>query len=109
MPFDQTNYLETKPEVELERWRKVLLDAAQIVRRGWCQMALEDGKGRFCALGALHIADGDIADGAFSTAGRKAFIELNILVGGFIPGWNNAPGRTAEEVAAAMEACARQP
>ena len=108
MPFDQTNFVEAKPEVELEPWRRVLLDAAQIVRKGWCQNAIERG-GKYCAIGALYVASGNPAiSGVLKGPAMRAFGELWDSVGR-IDEWNNAPGRTAEEVAAAMEECARQP
>lgn len=116
-PFDiDPQYVETRPALPDDaEWRKALLKAAQEVRKGWCQNALADGRGGVCAYGALHVADGagrdssEIFDHQFSSeAYRTAFDRLAGHVG-HIPDWNNAAGRSAEEVASAMEACARLP
>ena len=41
-------------KVEAERWRQLLMDAADLIDRiGWCQYTLRDGKGRVCAAEAL--------------------------------------------------------
>ena len=116
MPFDQTNFVEAKPEVELEPWRRVLLDAAQYIREhGWCQNSVRTDDGRVCAIGAIGMA----YDAAFhnSRCCEIAITAMNHLDAtlarkGHLPDivkFNDAPGRTAEEVARAMEECARQP
>lgn len=98
----------------LEPWRQVLLDAAQRLReRGWCQHALCNVQtGANCALGAMYD---------FRPTGErkyKAFVSFNDGAGASheklttflnepISEWNNAPGRTAEEVINTLEKVAR--
>lgn len=102
MPFDVGDF-KLPVETKLEPWRQVLLDAAKIVRQGWCQKAIERD-GAYCAIGAMNMAEfGD----AFSCKGNSAYGKLWDAVGGSVATWNNAPGRTAEEVASTMEKVAR--
>lgn len=109
MPFDiDPKYIEAPT---LEPWRQVLLDAAARVRRGWCQRALSDDEGGVCALGALY----EVCTGAPEHVPElsnhpefyRAYDKLNAVMMDSIVGFNNAPGRTAEEVAQAMETAAR--
>ena len=115
MPFDQTNFVEAKPEVELEPWRVVLLEAAQYIREhGWCQGTISTDDGRVCAIGALSAA----YEAAFHHRGCEIattameHLDATLARKGHLPDivkFNDAPGRTAEDVALAMEECARQP
>ena len=94
MPFDSMP-VELKPE------QRVLLRAAKIVRRGWCQGVYREG-GNYCVLGAIDAAarNYDLAD--------AACLRLEALIGTHAFGtWNDQRGRTAEEVAQALEAAAR--
>jgi hypothetical protein len=92
--------VETKPEVKLEPWRQNLLDAAQYIREhGWIQKAVKDSEGRVCLIGALQAVGG----WHNSDAPRR----LREIVS-CIPEWNNADGRTKEEVIAVLEKTARQ-
>ena len=85
----------------------LLLDAAQRVRRGWCQHALDDGHGNVCLLGALNeVATGDAKYSDLSQTGRVAYDTIQAHLGYSTIDFNNAPERTAEEVASAMEAAA---
>ncbi len=90
---------DVKPEVKLEPWRQMLLDAADLLERdGWCQQAYQDGDGHHCALGALDAVVGmaelkTIDWVAFSKANERLFGAV-----GQITHWNDARGRTAEEV-----------
>ena len=112
MPFDAENF--TTTEVELEPWRRVLLDAAQYIREhGWCQNTVSTKDGRVCAVGAIgaayEAAFHDKGCGIAITAMEHLDRHLSISGPWSIPKWNDAPGRTAEDVVAAMEEAARQP
>lgn len=95
----------------IEPWRQVLLDAAQRIReRGWCRGTVCDSKGRNCAIGAIHkytrvngIVTHPSTPGEFYPAQRQ----FAKIVGGSVSRWNDLPGRTQEEVIAALEAAAR--
>lgn len=53
-----------KPVVVEERWRQLLLDAADAIKEnGWCQGKWRDENGRVCALGAIDMAS---AQGEYS-------------------------------------------
>ena len=93
MPLDSTGYVTTTlcPAAAL------LMRAADIVERGWCQGHLVDDHGNVCALQALYHARGKVT---------QAFVALSNAVGGNIPEWNNAPSQTAANVAATMRAVA---
>ena len=96
----------------------VLMEAAAIVRRGWCQ-GVQEVNGPVCAMRAIRIAAGfpiwDVVDGhewlafhviAQTGAAQRLAAHLSVLADD-IWMWNDAHGRTAEEVASAMEAAAR--
>ncbi len=104
MPFDA---------IELEDWQKTLLKAAEEVRKGWCQFARQDEQGRVCVIGAMaRVSAGDPEaqlDPDEYPAALIAWERLRDHLGlgyGGLPRWNNAPERTAEEVASVMEAVA---
>lgn len=89
--------------------REILLEAANLLRKkGWCQWTLEDDQGRMCALGAILKANRNLSVhqvqkslyllGKFLPPDKRGY-------GPIVP-WNNAPGRTKEEVIAAMEGAA---
>lgn len=86
---------------------KQVLEAAanRIERLGWCQRrnGVKYGDGPNCAVGAM-IAVSTISDA------RPAQIRVENFLG--VPRlmeWNDAPGRTAEEVIAALRAAADPP
>lgn len=56
-----------------------------------------------CAMGAMKIIAG--SDGS-SPLVSKAGIRLASHIGGAVPPWNDAPSRTAGQVADTMRACA---
>jgi hypothetical protein len=97
--------LETESLVEPD---PVLLRAAEIVReRGLCQGPWRAG-GPLCAAGAVGEAGRDIGL-------PRAEMEVRVLrfahaLGGAavsdVHGWNDAPGRTVEDVAEALERAA---
>lgn len=94
-----------------EPWRKVLLDAADYIEtHGWCQDYARSGQS-VCLMGAIA----SVSDGVFcgrgdqnirqhSKIGDEAAEKMFAANKG--SGWNDAPGRTAAEVCAALRACA---
>lgn len=94
-----------KPELTEERI--TLLAAAEYIRQhGWCQNQVETHDGRVCTVGAMgkvtiHKREMDCS------AAAKRFVDFNKIEPGFIGRWNDAPGRTKEEVIAALEAAAK--
>lgn len=87
---------------------QILRDAAELIRtRGWCQGEYEID-GCLCIFGAVHVALGREPDGiGFTTADRQIADALRSATGVVIvPDWNDAPGRTAEQVIAAIERAA---
>ena len=94
-------------QVELQPWQRVLLDAADLLERdGWCQHRTRDDCGRYCALGAVQLV------GHYSPFFKLVFDDFRIAervlysVVGPIPAWNDQPGRTREEVCAALRQAA---
>jgi hypothetical protein len=78
-----------------EETRRVLATAKGIVAAGWCQGNYTDGEGRYCAAGAL----GWRFDGNIDDSQREAFTALERLTGvGNLFHWNDAPGRTQQDV-----------
>ena len=114
MPFDAQGYHETLTQ-------QVLLRAASEVRKGWCQFELDDASGNVCARGAiLRGAEVDlggimawheapaIANAADRRLARYLGYDGDLPPGHdrTVSGWNNAEGRTQEEVASALERAA---
>jgi hypothetical protein len=100
--------------VELDETGRVLLRAAEIVRERWCQGRYTDRFGGHCAVGAVAKASGAevFADQEFvilTESLSAALAQLALALGGeWVPGWNDTPGRTAEEVVEALERAAYQ-
>lgn len=101
MPFDSTPQTDT----DLEPWQRVLLDAAGRVRQGWCQGDYEDSQGGVCAMQATTLHG--FMHGLTARRHLKDYLERTGQCRS-IPRWNDQPGRTAEEVATAMERAARE-
>jgi hypothetical protein len=87
---------------------EILAKAADLVEQGWCQEHLteRDAAGQVVALcigGALLVADGADRNNPvthhFSWAGQEALAACEAEAGDFVPHYNDAPGRTLEEVA----------
>ena len=95
---------EKKPgETEIDEAGKILLDAADYIERhGWCQGAHENGQGEVCAMAAIYhcYRRGDL------TAMRRL---QNYVGSRYVGDWNDAPGRTKEQVVEALRAAARTP
>ncbi len=84
--------------------KRILLKAADILREyGWCQDAIEHPDGRRCALGAIAMAARVLGLKEYFHAERAM---EKMLPNETVPSWNDAPGRTAEEVIEAMEKAA---
>ena len=79
---------------------EVLMRAAAIVRERWCQFEAGDSGGPRCAMGAIHEASVDFLHYVMATS------RVRCSIGGSIAGWNDADGRTAEEVAEGLERAA---
>ncbi len=103
----------------VEPWRTILLRAADIVReRGLAKHRLEDDFGHVCIHGAIRIAACGHSNGS-GGIGPKEIESCQALcdylrqtgvenVYGYgAAEWNNEPGRTADEVIAALEGAAR--
>ncbi len=107
MPFDFT---------QLEPDRQLLLDGAKIVRERWRQGDLGVNGEPRCVVGALREAAGLGEETAGSyTLVRNATARLckslgleKRVHGSTVTAWNDTPGRTAEEVATAMEEAAME-
>jgi hypothetical protein len=79
--------------------RAVLLKAAAIVERGWCQGAAVDIDGSRCLVGAFCLA----SDGAALDVSCAASRALERVIGTvYCSQWNDAPERTQAEVVAAL-------
>lgn len=96
------------PPAKLAEPNPVLLRAAAIVRERWTQdsaTALE-GPPR-CAMTAIaEIADRAGDASLFWTARAALVKSLGLASEWMVPDWNDAPGRTKEEVAEALERAA---
>jgi hypothetical protein len=97
------------PETEpLAKANPVLLRAAQLVReRGLCQGPWRAG-GPLCAAGAVGVAAGDL--GFSRTEMEGVVLRFARALGGSaaadVHSWNDASGRSAGEVAEALERAA---
>ena len=97
--------LPTQPLIEPD---PVLLRAAEIVReRGLCQGPWREG-GPLCAAGAVGVAAGDL--GLSRTEMEGVVVRFARALGGSaaddVHSWNDASGRSAGEVAGALERAA---
>ena len=66
--------------------------ADEITIRGWTQGLFEDPEGRVCAVGAINRTT------AQATERIRAGWVLTFFIQGQVPIWNDAPGRTQDEV-----------
>lgn len=76
-----------------------LLDrvADKLRTHGWCQGSLSDAGGRRCLLGAIWSVDDDTCKAEDELRSRAGLGDFDSLAG-----WNDAPGRTVEEVLALL-------
>ncbi len=90
----------------------VLREAAETLELvGWCQGILTNDRGQYCAAGAIRRAvnEGNYQnEGAAVTACVSAVETLEAEVGQTIVDWNDTPGRTSDEVIAAMRYAAER-
>lgn len=87
---------------------KVLRHAALLIEeRGWCQRDWVDADGRLCIDAAVGYAEGgDIWDKDFYGGSKLTMDIVEDSLGETAISWNDEPGRTAEEVTAALRAAA---
>jgi len=94
--------------------REICLKAAARLREvGWRQGDFGGPDGPHCILGACRWATGYYAAYAPYTCARPSYAAITAItaitaadgVDYDVTNWNDAPGRTAEEVIAALEAC----
>lgn len=73
---------------------------AALLDRGWCQFVREDSLNKkVCLMGALSIAEaGNANSRTLMVSPAFRFLETLIGDGKFIWEWNDAPGRTLEQV-----------
>lgn len=98
----------------------ILIGAAQIIRtRGWCRGTLLDERGAVCLLSAIYVASTGRPAAAFY--GEPEHEALTVAAWGVveelinarcesqgegkltIPGWNDLPARTVEDVIAVLD------
>jgi len=86
------------------RFDKALLLADEYLnQRGWCQFSFEDNQGRVCALGSIRKVTSSPAERLLATKRLADHLRINPHS---IADWNNAAGRTKEQVQAALRAAA---
>jgi len=99
-------YVEEKrqgEEVKIDEVGKILLEAADYIEQhGWCQKVYQNGLGNACIMGALlRVARTTSGDGKIMSRLRK-YLGVTSL-----ENWNDASGRTKEQVVAALRGAAR--
>lgn len=83
---------------------KLLLDTADYLEgHGWCQGAAQDSKGRMCVLGAMSSVFVGPAYENYSEGVARVLKQTGAFE---IAGWNDAPGRTQDEVVSMLRAAA---
>lgn len=82
---------------------EVLRKAGDVLReRGWHQGQFESPCGAVCVFGAVNVAiTSDPGDGSLS---REPVDMIRRILKRWPPNWNDAPGRTAAEVLATLDA-----
>jgi hypothetical protein len=85
-----------KPSEAIREGRNRLLE------RGWCQDVLEEADGSLCSVGAIRSAVLGDTDRTYDPAAmwvcKRAVATLSDAAGVHIPVFNDAPGRTFDEV-----------
>lgn len=83
-------------EVVVDAVGQAMLDAAKYIeKQGWCQYTIRDKKDRVCLIGAFHALGTLIVWPEVARKMGFSFAHDPVI-------WNNAPGRTAEEVIARL-------
>jgi len=74
--------------------------------RGWCQGTLVDSDGRMCALGAVGLAQKE--RGHPRSIGDTLYLGYLVDMTNGVASYNDAPGRTKEEVQDLLMAVAKK-
>lgn len=105
-------------QMELSEETKILMAAREALEKGWCQGALRTIDGKYCLSGAILLAGGGFGAGrgpieddrlreklspSFKLVTQAVGLGKGKSPGWSIPMWNDVPGRTREEVLAAMD------
>lgn len=90
MPFDAATQ-------ESELVRDLRAARAYLVEHGWCQGRGRDDAGRVCAIGAFNAVIAPIPGNGGRV--RAVAAALSMLSEGILT-WNDAPGRTVDDVLA---------
>lgn len=93
MPLDGSEF-----NFEIDETTKLLMAARERIERGWCQGAGRSREG-VCAIVALA----DAAEPDDREAFTAAHLLMSRIVGGGLSDWNDAPGRTKEEILVAFD------
>ena len=92
--------VETKPDPVAD----VLLAAADYIEQhGWCQFYTRDDQGAVCGFGAIFNCSNPPIGGHTLLAVDR----MQRRLGMSISAWNDMPGRTKDEVVAALRAASR--
>lgn len=106
--MDESVQKHLKPRLD-ETSALLLRAAAYIEQHGWCQGQAFIGE-RACIMGALHVVhSGEKRDGSLAGPVEHCFTRLNATLGMGPRRWNDADGRTQEEVVAKLRAVALSP
>jgi len=76
-----------------ERLRQMLVSARNLLQSGWCQHVLHQAGDKHCALGALRVS----ADNPYHELYGCWHLEQTAGITNIVD-WNDAPGRTQQEV-----------
>lgn len=92
----------------IDKTSTILHRAADLIeQRGWCQNSLQDFKGRMCSIGAIQMAESNAKMTTQAAVKLSNYIQkMNIDRWGLVANWNDAKGRSKEEVVATIRAAA---
>ena len=107
-------FVETKTDGEVipqDEWRDSFLKAAELLeQKGWCQGTACNAAGEHCLLGAIWYAryGHDAPHGPVPSKYKwgEVFDRVAPYTARHPADWNDTPGRTKEEVIAALRAAA---
>lgn len=97
-----------KVEIKIEPYQQALLDAATYLEtHGWCQNRAYDGD-KSCMAGAVYrVIHGKDFVGVELPLYRQARFAIVDSINDLVVSWNDKPGRTVEEVTAALREAAK--
>lgn len=104
---EQERVVEREKIAEIDEAGKVLVEAAEEVRKNWTQFDGQryvSGGSGVCAMIAIWRSHG--TDDEAELAANRLVMSLGFQDRDQVIDWNDAPGRTAEEVAEALERAA---